>query len=174
MKAAIKAKVIMPSQTTTATLVPLLAWIDSVISRVKVLNIGRPCSAHHLCRRRALSAPRRAEQEAEADCDREGGIGTVLDRLVDRFDKIFGNVAHRVGGLAPALLGVGNDIIDARSGPLPSRVTLVGQDGADLVRKPSEIVTQRLQILLDVRRSVGRGLADFAHAFAGVADALAQ
>src|ERR1700690_4498135 len=118
MKTSIKSKVIMPSQTTAATLVPFLAWIDSVISRVKVLNIGRPCSAHHLCPPRALSAPRRAEQEAEADCDREGGIGTVLDRLVDRFDEIFGNVAPRSGSLAPARLGVGNDIVDARSGPL--------------------------------------------------------
>src|ERR1700688_807749 len=183
MKAVNSAKAITPIQATTARLAPFLAWIDSVSSRVRFLNMGfsrsaprdpiLPSSNLHLRQfylRQSLSAPilsapRDAEQETETGHDRERGIGPCLERLVDGLDEVVGHFAHGVDRVASFVLGVGHNVIDARFGALPGRIAMIGDDAGDLLRQPGEVVAQRLQVALDVAGSVGGGFADFADAF---------
>src|SRR5665213_2152671 len=100
--------------------------------------------------RHCSTPPSRSEQETKAGHDGEGGVRPLLERNVNRPDKIVGHVAHRTNRVASFVLSVGNDTVDARLGAPPSGVAFVGENLADLFHKLREIVTQGLKIVLDV------------------------
>src|SRR5579883_2653882 len=185
-------------QTATAPLMPFLAWIASVISRDTLLNIDhltrrlralRLKSLLRQNRRRetpptanltapplsapSLSAPCCAKQKSEPGGDRKRRIGTFLDRFVDSFDKIVGNFAYcsgcGVGRLAAGIARSRDGITEIGARTLPRRTAFVGEDVADLIGEPAEIVAQRLQIPCNIAGRLGRGFFDVARALADVA-----
>src|SRR5215472_13388971 len=166
----------MPSATNRPAVAPVRAWTASVISCIQPLimccapgpTIGDRLAreAGRLAAAPLLAPPVRAEEKAEADSKCQRRIGPVLDRLVDRVGEVARHVAHCAGGFLALGLGVRHDAVSAGLGPPPRGVAFAGENVANLLGKPAEIVAQRLQILLEVAGCGGGGFADLANAFA--------
>src|SRR6185437_11471247 len=151
-----------PSQMKTPVVAPVFDWIASVASRIRPLIMEAP---------RRLAAPQSAppshsEQKSKRGGDRERRVRPLLDRLVDRLDKIVRYVAHRADCFLSFGLRVGDHTVNAGLGALPCGVALAGENGGDLVGEAAEIVAQCLQVVLDVARGRSGGVARLAHAFA--------
>src|SRR5262245_52812026 len=60
----------------------------------------------------SLSTPSRAEQESDADRERERRVGPLLQGLVDGVDHVVADLAHRVDRLLPLGRGIRHHSLD--------------------------------------------------------------
>src|SRR5215475_2847635 len=144
------------SQTNMAGLAPLLAWIVRMMARIQLLNMPAYGSAQ-----RVLASPHRAKEKSNNGEKCECGVGPFLNGFVDRVDEIVSDIAHRIDRLAALFLGIGSDAFNARTCTLPSLGAFIGDHVADLRGEAPELISQRLQVALDVTGGLAGFLAYF-------------
>ena len=133
---------------------PLRAWTASVTSRIQFLSMkSRPrWSAHcaHGAESVSGARPLRTETPSAGD-EGQRGVGPGLDQFVDAHRQNDRTLrARRSAASRPLSCASETRLVHARLGAPPCGVALAGENVADLVGKPAEIVAQRLQIALDV------------------------
>src|SRR5262245_13217116 len=116
----------------------------------------------------ASPAPHRAEQESDAERHRQRGVGPRSERLVDRIDHLVADLLHGVDGVLALGADVGNHALDVGSRARPRRVALGREDVGDLRGQPRHVVSQRLQIRLDIVARRRCGLAALTRRVFGV------
>src|ERR1700674_420554 len=122
----------MPPHMSEATLRRIFARISS-ISPLNMEAAPRAGSA----------APGRADDETEADGEREGGVGPLAQGFLDRAGEGVAHLAHGVGGVAGGLA-------DLFLGPAERLVALVAGEVDHLLGELAHVVFERLQVVLHV------------------------
>src|SRR5215831_18125108 len=106
-----------------------------------------------------LSAPHRAEQEPDAERNGERGVRPRLKRLVDGVDHLVAHLLRGIDGFLPLGADIRHHTLDIRLRAAPRHIALGRENIGDLRGEPRHIVSQRLQIRLDI---AARGRGGFA------------
>src|SRR5262245_33827384 len=124
--------------------------------------------------RQVLSTPSGAEQESDADRERERGVGPRLERLIDGVDHVVADFAHGLDRLLAFGAHVRHHAFDVRARTAPGRAAPGREDVGKLVAEPRDVAAQRLEIGLDIAAGGGGRLAALARRILGVLDRVAN